>query len=135
MPRRRLSLVLPMLLAVLAGCAASQPALKPADLPEHAVDSPIVLHWRLERGPDRVNAIGLVEIPQNPDRVESVTVELQGLDAQGRLVSQARTFTIPNTIKGAEPWPFRVSLRPAGTEQRFAVRVAEVGWRRQMMGQ
>jgi hypothetical protein len=123
-----------VLLAVLAGCAASQPALRPADLPEHAVESPIVLHWRTDREPNRATAVGLVEIPQNPERVESVTVELQGLDAQDRVVSRAREFTSPNSFTGAEPWPFRVSLRPRGTEERFVVRVAEVGWRRQMMG-
>ena len=134
MASRRLALLLPVFLAVLAGCAASQPALRPADLPEHAVESPIVLHWRIDRQPDRAEAVGLVEIPQTPERVESVTVELQGLDAQGRVVSRNRDFVTPRSFTGAEPWPFRVSLRPAGTEERFVVRVAEVGWRRQMIG-
>jgi hypothetical protein len=135
MPKRPLPLVLPLLLAVLAGCAASTPALRPADLPEHAVESPILLHWRIDRGPDRVTAVGLVEIPQNPDRVEMVMLELQGLDAQGGLVSQVRELILPHTFTAAEPWPFRISLRPAGGEQRFHVRVAAVGWRRQMLGQ
>jgi hypothetical protein len=135
MPKRPLPLVLPLLLAVLAGCAASTPALRPADLPEHAVESPIVLHWRIDRGPDRATAVGLVEIPLNPDRVEMVTVELHGIDGQGRVVSRARELILPRSFTGAEPWPFRVSLRPTGTEQRFAVRVAEVFWRRQMLGQ
>jgi hypothetical protein len=134
MPRcRPLSLL--VVLAVLAGCAASQPALRPADLPEHLAESPIVLHWRIDREPDRVTAVGLVEIPQTPERVENVTVELQGLDAQGRVVSWNRAFVSPRTFSGAEPWPFRVSLRPTGAEERFTVRVAAVGWRRQMLGQ
>jgi hypothetical protein len=132
MPCRRLPLVL--LLAVLAGCAASQSALKPADLPEHAVESPILLHWRIDREPDRGTAVGLVEIPHNPDRVEMVMLELQGIDGQGRVVSRTRELVLPHTFTAAEPWPFRISLRPTGTEQRFTVRVAEVGWRRQMIG-
>src|SRR5262245_40741674 len=78
MPNRRLPPILPVLLVVLAGCAASQPVLRPADLPEHFVESPIVLHWRIDREPDRATAVGLVEIPQNPDRVELVMLELQG---------------------------------------------------------
>ena len=89
MPTRRLPLVLPVLLAVLTGCAASQPALRPADLPEHLAESPIVLHWRIDRAPDRATAVGLVEIPQNPDRVEMVMVELQGIDGQGRITNRA----------------------------------------------
>jgi hypothetical protein len=135
MPSHRPLLVLPLLLAVLAGCAASQPALRPADLPEHLAESPIVLHWRIDRQPDRATAVGLVEIPQTPERVENVTVELQGFDAQGRVVSSAREFTSPKSFTGADPWPFRVGVRPAGTEERFAVRVFAVGWRRQMLGQ
>ncbi len=135
MPSRRSLLFPPVLLAVLTGCAVSQPPLRPADLPEHAVESPIVLHWRIDGGPDRVTAVGLVEIPQNPERVEWVMVELQAIDGQGRVVSWARDLVLPRSFTGAEPWPFRVSLRPTGTEQRFAVRVAEVAWRRQMMGQ
>jgi hypothetical protein len=135
MPSRHPPLLLPLLLAVLTGCAASQPALRPADLPEHAVESPIVLHWRIDRAADRATAVGLVEIPQNPDRVESVMLELLGLDGQGRVVSQTRELVLPHTFTGAEPWPFRISLRPAGAEERFHVRVAAIGWRRQMLGQ
>jgi hypothetical protein len=67
--------------------------------------------------------------------VENVTVELQGLDAQGRVVRWNRAFVSPSSFSGAEPWPFRVSLRPTGAEERFTVRVAAVGWRRQMLGQ
>jgi hypothetical protein len=135
MPSRRLPFRLPVFLAVLAGCAAAQPALRPADLPEHLAESPIVLHWRIDREPDRVTAVGLVEIPHTPERVENVTVELQGIDAQGRVVSRNREFVSPRSFTGAEPWPFRVSLRPTGTEERFTVRVFEVFWRRQMLGQ
>jgi hypothetical protein len=134
MSSRRLPRFLPVLLAVLTGCAASQPALRPADLPEHTVESPIVLHWRIDRAPDRATAFGLVEIPQNPDRVDMVMVELQGIDGQGRITNRARDLVSSRSFTNAEPWPFTVSIKSTGAEERFVVRVAEIGWRKQMTG-
>jgi hypothetical protein len=128
--RIRPSLTLVALIASLVGCAAPGPAPRPADFPLHAVDQPpFSLHWRLDRAAGMVTAIGLVDIDGYVDRLSDVTVELQGLDAAGRVVSRARTRTEPRAFAGDATWPFTIRLRPAGGEERFAVRVAEFNWR------
>jgi hypothetical protein len=66
--------------------------------------------------------------------VAYVIVELQGLDRDGRVVSRARTLTAPRSFAGTDPWPFTVSLRPTGQEERFVATLAEVAWRPQMGG-
>jgi hypothetical protein len=134
MPTRRSSRLLPLgLAAMLAGCAAGTPIPQPSELPMHAVESPFTLHWRTDRGPDRVTGVGVVET-RAPARVAYVIVELQGLDRDGRVVSRARTLTAPRSFAGTDPWPFTVSLRPTGQEERFVATLAEVAWRPQMGG-
>ena len=66
MPSPRPRLVLPLLLAIFAGCAASQPALRPADLPEHVAESPIVLHWRIDREAERLATKRAAELGIGP---------------------------------------------------------------------
>lgn len=125
-----LSLVVAGLLVALAGCAAPGPAPRPADFALHAADQPpFSLHWRLDQAPDMVTAVGVVDIDGYVDRLADVTVELQGLDTAGRVVSRARTRREPRAFAGDALWPFTMRLRPAGGEARFVVRVAEFNWR------
>jgi hypothetical protein len=117
------------LAAALLGCAVAPPALRPADLPLHgAHDGFAALHWRVDRRPDTVVADGVVEVFQ-PERIAQVVIELQGLDAAGRIVSRARDYASPRSFTGVDPWPFEVRLRPRGGEERFALRVAELVWK------
>jgi len=127
---RVLALVVVALLASLAGCAARGSAPAPADFPLHVADQPpLSLHWRLDQAPDMVTAVGVVDIDSYVDRLADVTVELQGLDAGGRVVSQARSRMEPRAFTGDAVWPFTIRLRPAGGEARFVVWVAEFTWR------
>jgi hypothetical protein len=128
--RIRPSLILVPLIASLVGCAAPGPAPRPADFPLHAADQPpFSLHWRLDRAPGMATAVGVLDIDGYVDRLADATVELQGLDAAGRVVSRARTRIEPRAFAGDAVWPFTLGLRPAGGEERFVVRVAEFNWR------
>ena len=111
-------LVVPWL--VLAGCAESTPALRPADFPEHAVEQRFALHWRVDRTGDVARADGLIEL-QGPG-TGWAALQLIGLDDTGTIVS----FSTPQQVRvyadlGAQP--FELSVRPHGSEQRFRVRV------------
>jgi hypothetical protein len=114
---------------MLVGCAGAPPALRPAQLPLHAThDGFAALHWRVDRQPGVVVAEGVVEVFQ-PDRITQIVLELQGLDAAGRVVSRARDYASPRSFTGVDPWPFEVRLRPRGGEERFTLRVAELIWK------
>lgn len=126
-------LLLLSLVTGLLGCAAGAPIPQPSELPMHAVESPFTLHWRTDRGPDTVTGVGVVEA-RTADRVDYVIVEFQGLDKDGRVVSRARALTAPRSFTGTDPWPFTISFRLTGQEERFVATLAEVRWRLQIGG-
>src|SRR5712691_8579755 len=111
----RALLLIPLL--VLAGCATPGPipAPSPADFPMQAADQHFQLHWRLVREGDRVRVEGLMET--RAPTVDEVTLVLYGLDREGRIVS--RGLAIVRWGFRREPQTFTVTLRPAGTEERF----------------
>jgi hypothetical protein len=118
-----------LLAGVLAGCAAAGPAPAPADFPFHATQPPFfTLHWRLDRTDGRVTATGVLELGQ-ADRLMDVTIALEGLDREGRVVRLGRTVVQPRAFTGDVRWPFTVSLRATGTEDRFVVRVSDLTWK------
>ncbi|MBI2461161.1 MAG: hypothetical protein HYV61_06680 [Candidatus Rokubacteria bacterium] len=126
MPRRLLPLIVPLLLL---GCAGTVRLDRPADFPNHASDHPFFdLHWRLERTADRVEAVGLVEASR-VDGILEVTLELRGLDADGRVVSRGlgRTYGLGPFLRW-QTRPFAVSLRPTGQEARFELEVWSYDW-------
>jgi hypothetical protein len=125
------------LILLLAGCAASAPALSPADYPFHSVALPpaeypatypvpsvepqVELHWRLTEDSNRVRADGLIERHQE-FRIQEVWLQLLGIDATGRIVS----FTGPirfawRSARALES--FSIALKPRGGEQRYDVRL------------
>jgi hypothetical protein len=117
------------LVAVLLGCAGAGPVLRPADFPLHvAHDGFLGLHWRVERTPDGVVAVGIVEVFQ-PERIAEVGLDLQGLDRGGQVVSRVRGYASPRSFTGTDPWPFEIRLRPGAREERFELRVAELVWK------
>jgi hypothetical protein len=125
-PRR---LVLGLLAGLLAGCAAAPRVPDPSELPFHATQPPFFTgHWRRDRPPGRVMADGVLELGQ-ADRLMDATVGLEGLDREGRVVSRATTVLGPRAFTGDVRWPFTVSLRSTGAEDRFVVRVTDFTWR------
>jgi hypothetical protein len=105
---------------LLASCAASDPALTPADFPVHTTAPPVEIHYRLTTGPDAVRADGLVE--RKNHLIGSAWLQLVGLDAAGTIVS----FTTPTRVHCRSPWDlesFGIRLRPRGWEERHEVRL------------
>jgi len=124
----RLSLLLPILpLAVAVACVTPARIARPADFPAHASDRFFDFHWRLVRGAGRVVAIGLVEATR-VDGIAGVTLELRGLDREGRVVSRALGRTYGGWLSRWNDRPFAVSLHPSGREERFDVRVWSYTW-------
>ena len=123
-------LVLGALAALLTACAAAPPAPSPGELPFRASDQPpFAVSWRLTEAPASVSAAGILQIDGYVDRLADATVELAGLDAEGRVVSRATDRLAPRAFAGDAAWPFRLRLVPTGRETRFAVRVAEFNWK------
>ncbi len=118
-----------MLLVSLLGCAVQGRPARPADFPFHASERQLFdLHWRLERTDGAVMAVGVVGVAV-PNRIAEVTLELQGLDKDGRIVSRGFDYARPMSFSGEDPWPFTIRLRPKGQEERFVPRVSDVTWR------
>ena len=105
---------------LLAGCAASVAAERPADFPLHTEASPVAFHWRLSEAPNAVRADGLVE--RRNHYIAGAWLQLLGLDATGRIVS----FTTPTRVRWtseSDVESFTIPLRPRGGEQRFEMRL------------
>jgi len=113
---------------LLWGCAESVRLAHPQDFPFHATDHPFFnLHWRLEREEGKVLAVGLVEAARQGGIAE-VTLELRGLDKNGRVVSRALGATYGGRFLRGDFHPFVVRLRPRGEEERFELRVWSFTW-------
>lgn len=120
-----LSLLLP---ALVAGCAPTGKLVGPGDFSLHLTDHSFVdVHWRLEREPKVVYAVGLVEATRQGGIAE-VTLELKGLDRDGHVVSRALGHTFGRPLMRWDTLPFTVRLRPTGREDRFELRVWGYTW-------
>jgi hypothetical protein len=118
-----------VLLVTLGGCAASSaPPARPADFPNHTPGELVTLHWRVDRGDGVATAVGVAEIGP-VDRISEVTLTLEGLDREGRVVSRAVDILTPQSFVGEALRPFTLRLRPTGQEDRFALRALDVTWR------
>jgi hypothetical protein len=124
-------LLLALLLPALAACAGSPAAPPPtSQFPFRSSDQrPFSVYWQLAEVPGSVNANGVLDVGTYVDRLADATVELVGLDAQGRVVSRGADRVTPRSFSGDTSWPFRVRLTPTGGETRYAVRIAEFNWK------
>jgi hypothetical protein len=123
-------LLLGALAALLAACAGSVPEPTPGDFPlRSSAQPPFVVSWRLTEAPGAVGATGVLDIDGYADRLADATVELVGLDAEGRVVSRDEDFLRPRGFSRDTIWPFRMHLAPTGREARYAVRVYEFNWK------
>jgi hypothetical protein len=104
----------------LVGCAGTMLVPAPADFPLHATIQQFDLSWRLTHGPEVTQATGVVA--RRNENISDVWLQLVGLDAGAHVVS----FSAMTWVRWASPWDaesFTLTLRPAGTEERFEVRV------------
>jgi hypothetical protein len=123
-------LLLGAVTVLLAACAGAPPAPTSGEFPLRASDQrPFVVSWRLTEAPGDVGALGVLDIDGYVDRLADATVELVGLDGEGRVVSRGTDLLSPRGFAGDATWPFRVHLRPTGGETRYAVRVYEFNWK------
>jgi hypothetical protein len=107
-------------LLVLGGCADLPRIAVPPDLPNTTHEQFLTLRWALVRESRRVQAIGQAEVSgTNWD----ATVALEGVDAQGRVISRGSRVLRPGF--GPGPTPFQVELVPGGGETDFRLRVVQ----------
>lgn len=126
--RQTSRLVPVLLLFLLGGCASFAPLDQPKDFPLHATYHPFFdLHWRLDREPDKVTAVGLVEATRQGN-FSVVYLQLQGMDKDGRVVSHGLGRTWKGNLYRWETQPFYVALRPTGQEARFDLAVWAYDW-------
>ena len=120
-----------LLLLFVAGCAATSPAARLADLPFQATDERFDIGGRLAQDGGLARADGLVA-RRNGDIV-GVWLQLLGLDPTGRIVS----FSGPVQVYWGSGWDterFTIALRPRGGEERFVVRVQSFDYGEGMRG-
>jgi hypothetical protein len=103
-----------------AGCAAgaTRPP-QPADFPVHSRDQIFELDYRIDRHPDRVEAVGLIA-SRTTRTFRFATLNLYGVAADGRVVSRG-SYVINGTWGGAQS--FSVRLTPTGKEERYELNV------------
>jgi hypothetical protein len=104
---------------VAGGCAAPPRIEVPPALPNTTREQFLTLRWALVRGGGTVRAVGKAEssVASHWD----ATVALEGVDAQGRVVSRGSSVVRPGF--GPGPTVFEVELVPSSGETDFRLRV------------
>jgi hypothetical protein len=110
-----------LLAAVLlvAGCGVSSGIQVPPELPNTTQEQFLTLRWALVREAGRVRAVGTAQSSMGIEW--DANLELLGLDAQGRVVSQSSS--VVRAGFGAGPTAFEVALVPRGGETAFRLHV------------
>jgi hypothetical protein len=103
----------------LTACAAGAPQPRPEDFPLHANDQIFVLDYRIDRQPNRVEAVGLIT-SRTTTTFRFAELQLFGVAASGRVVSRG-SYLINGTWGG--PQSFSVALSPTGEEAKYQLQV------------
>jgi hypothetical protein len=111
----RLALLAMLGIVGLAGCTAGAPQGRPEDFPIHARDQIFVLDYRIDRHPDRVEAVGLIT-SRTTTSFQFAALNLLGVTEEGRVVSRG-SYIVNGTFGG--PQSFTVGLTPTGKEVRY----------------
>jgi hypothetical protein len=117
---RRVTFALVVALAFTA-CGPQAPPLQLSELPLHERDQIFTIDYRIDRRPDRVTAVGLVE-SRNTVYFRFAAVNLFGVAANGRVVSRGTTI-VYGSFGG--PQQFSVSVTPTGEEARFQIQIGD----------
>lgn len=124
MTRMSLREMLPGLLALtLSACAspAERPPLySPGTYAHRVASSHLVLYWNCVRPePGILRVEGVAQNPWSSQEVRFLEIELVGVDGRERTVSHAKGAAQDILIHTNQVSPFRMELRPAGSEVRF----------------
>ena len=105
----------------LTGCAALQQPPTTPEVFEHGVSSGHVeLAWTCTQAePGRLEVRGVARNRGHAEEVRFLELELVGVSAQERTMSQAGTAVPAIVLRTNEASPFRLELRPVGTEVRY----------------
>lgn len=118
-----------MIVGVLCGCAGLTSEGFPVEVPEHYAhhrmeDGYVAIYWNIIRQEGQVVADGYVENVDAPgDLIQYVDLTLQGLDPEGRVVSE--TTGVPHRdifIPGDQGF-FSITMPVTGRERQFIIRV------------
>jgi hypothetical protein len=104
---------------VAGGCVWSPRIEVPPTLPNTTREQFLTLRWALERVGGAVRAVGMAESTGGSQW--DATIAFEGLDEQGRVVSQGSSIIRPGFDAG--PTAFAVELVQQGREREFRLRV------------
>lgn len=124
MTRARLCCMGAALLApVLASCVSpggGAPSSPPETFAHRVATAHVVLYWDCARaGPDLFRMEGVAQNPWYAQEVRFLELDLVGVDSQERPVSRGKAAAQDILIRTNQFTPFRLELRPAGSEVRF----------------
>jgi hypothetical protein len=101
------------------GCAEASRIDVPSTLPNLTREDFLTLRWALQREGGTARAVGLAE-PSTGTQWDA-TLDLYGLDGEGRIVSRGSRMVRPGFAPG--PTPFEVALAETGREAEFQLHV------------
>lgn len=130
--RTRVGISLGMIVLVAGGlsaCAgsggfrlpAAEPTIYPPAVFAHRVESShVAIYWNCEwPEPGVLRVQGVAQNPWSPQEVRFLELDLVGVDARERSVSQASTALADFLLRTNQISPFQLDLRTQGTEVRF----------------
>src|SRR5262245_14962407 len=117
-PGLLLGLALAAALVVAGGCAPQPKPALPTALPNTTNEQFLMLRWALVREAGTVRAAGMAE--PSGGREWNATIALEGVDAQGRVLSRS-TSAVRSGFTGG-PEEFQVNLVPKGGEKEMSIR-------------
>jgi hypothetical protein len=100
---------------------AAEPTIYPPAVFAHRVESShVAIYWNCERPePGVLRVQGVAHNPWSQQEVRFLELDLVGVDARERLVSQASTALADYLLRTNQISPFQLDLRTQGTEVRF----------------
>lgn len=121
-----------LLAGLLPGCTGLQYTSSypppPETFAQHDTGHPFFdLHWTLEQEAGRAAVRGIVTASRVA-AIHDVTLEVVGLDQEGKVLSRALGTTYGRRMSQGESRPFFIRLQPASREATFAVRVWHFRW-------
>jgi len=109
---------------ILSACAAGgmgevpAPIYPPSVYSQRVATNEVSVYWSCVQGPGSVRFEGVVQNTKG-GRVKFMELELGGVDARNRYISDAATALADVNLQPSQVAPFVIQLRPAGGEIRY----------------